>query len=71
VHQQLADQEKKRLAAQAGMSDAVKAMFKPKEKEDDRKGNADFFGRTFTRVSCDLLVCMTNPLTGSMRDQYA
>jgi len=51
VHQQLADQEKKRLAAQAGMSDAVKAMFKPKAKEDDRKGNADFFGRTFTRVS--------------------
>lgn len=51
VHQQLAEQEKKRLAAQAGMSDAVKAMFKPKEKDDDRKGNADFFGRTFTRVS--------------------
>lgn len=52
VHQKLAEQEQKRLVAQAGMSDAVRAMFKPKEKgADHHKGNADFFGRTFTRVS--------------------
>ena len=30
VHHKLAEQEQKRLAAQAGMSDAVKSMFKPK-----------------------------------------
>ena len=52
VHRKLAEQEQKRLAAQVGMSDAVKAMFKPKDKgADHHKGNADFFGRTFTRVS--------------------
>ena len=51
VHQKLAEQEQKRLTAQAGMSDAVKAMFKPKAEEDSRSGNADFFGRTFNRVS--------------------
>jgi hypothetical protein len=52
VHQKLAEQEQKRQIAQAGMSDAVKAMFKPKEKgKDHHQGNADFFGRTFTRVS--------------------
>jgi hypothetical protein len=50
VHQKLAEQEQKRLAAQAGMSDAVKAMFKPKE-EEKRGGAAEFFGRTFNRVS--------------------
>lgn len=34
------------------MSDAVKAMFRPKPKASDaHAGNADFFGRTFTRVS--------------------
>ena len=50
VHQKLAEQESKRLAAQAGMSDAVKSMFKSKEVE--KKGGAkEFFGRTFTRVS--------------------
>jgi hypothetical protein len=52
VHQKLAEQEQKRQAAQASMSDAVKAMFKPKDKgKDHHQGNADFFGRTFTRVS--------------------
>jgi len=52
VHQKLAEQEQKRMAAQAGMSDAVRAMFKPKDKDKDHhSGNADFFGRTFTRVS--------------------
>ena len=50
VQQKLAEQESKRLAAQAGMSDAVKSMFKSKEVE--KKGGAkEFFGRTFTRVS--------------------
>lgn len=52
VAQKLAEQEQRRLAAKEGMSDAVKAMFQPKEKGTDyHKGNADFFGRTFTRVS--------------------
>jgi hypothetical protein len=52
VQAKLAEQELKRQTAQAGMSDAVKAMFKPKEKgKDHHQGNADFFGRTFTRVS--------------------
>ena len=52
VHQKLAEQEQKRILAQAGMSDAVKAMFKPKDKgADHHAGNADFFGRTFNRVS--------------------
>jgi hypothetical protein len=54
VHQKLAEQEQKRLAAQAGMSDAVKSMFRSKDggKESD---HASFFGRTFTRVSgCSL-----------------
>lgn len=51
VHKKLAEQEQKRLMAQAGMSDAVKAMFKPRpEEKGHHKGNADFFGRTFTRV---------------------
>lgn len=52
VHQKLADQEVKRLKAQEGMSDAVKAMFKSKEPDQRGTGGAaDFFGRTFTRVS--------------------
>lgn len=51
VHEKLAEQEKKRLAAQAGMSDAVKSMFR--KNEPGKKGDvADFFGRTFNRVSC-------------------
>lgn len=54
VAQKLAAQEQKRLVAQAGMSDAVKSMFKAKETEKSGGGAADFFGRTFTRVS-DLL----------------
>lgn len=55
VHQKLAEQEQKRLAAQAGMSDAVKSMFMAKDggKESD---HASFFGRTFTRVSGVFLV---------------
>lgn len=57
VHQKLAEQEQKRMAAQAGMSDAVRAMFKPKDKDKDHhSGNADFFGRTFTRVSIGYLM---------------
>lgn len=49
VQSMLAEQEKKRLAAQENMSDAVKAMFRAKsDKKDD---TSDFFGRTFTRVS--------------------
>lgn len=52
VHQKLADQEAKRLIAHEGMSDAVKAMFKSKEPDQRGTGGAaDFFGRTFTRVS--------------------
>lgn len=49
VQSMLAEQEKKRLAAQENMSDAVKSMFRPKsDKKDD---TSDFFGRTFNRVS--------------------
>jgi len=52
VAQKLADQESKRLKAQEGMSDAVKSMFK--SQDGDKRGSggvADFFGRTYTRVS--------------------
>lgn len=49
VQSLLAEQEKKRLAAQENMSDAVKSMFRAKsDKKDD---TSDFFGRTFNRVS--------------------
>ncbi|WVR06860.1 hypothetical protein IAU60_003896 [Kwoniella sp. DSM 27419] len=52
VQEKLAEQEKKRLKAQEGMSEAVKAMFKPKEVPGGKKSAADeFFGRTFTRVA--------------------
>jgi hypothetical protein len=52
VAQKLADQESKRLKAQEGMSDAVKAMFKAKDGDQRGTGGAaDFFGRTYTRVS--------------------
>ena len=52
VAQKLADQELKRLKAQEGMSDAVKAMFKAKDGDQRGTGGAaDFFGRTYTRVS--------------------
>lgn len=51
VHDMLAEQEKKRMAAQAGMSDAVRSMFKPKTETQEKGGAAEFFGRTFTRVS--------------------
>jgi hypothetical protein len=54
VAQKLAAQEQKRLVAQAGMSDAVKSMFKAKDQEKSGGGAADFFGRTFTRVSLSL-----------------
>ncbi|ORX35712.1 Rtf2 RING-finger-domain-containing protein [Kockovaella imperatae] len=50
VHQKLAEVEAKRLAGQAGMSDAVKAMFRPKE-EAKKGGAQDFFGRTFNRYA--------------------
>jgi hypothetical protein len=52
VAQKLAEQESKRLKAQEGMSDAVKAMFKSKDGDQRGTGGAaDFFGRTYTRVS--------------------
>lgn len=52
VAQKLADQESKRLKAQEGMSDAVKSMFKSKDGDQRGTGGAaDFFGRTYTRVS--------------------
>ncbi|RXK39346.1 hypothetical protein M231_03425 [Tremella mesenterica] len=52
VQDKLAEQEKKRLIQQAGMSDAVKSMFKPKEVAGEKKnGAAEFFGRTFTRYA--------------------
>ncbi|WWC69994.1 uncharacterized protein I206_103938 [Kwoniella pini CBS 10737] len=50
VQEKLAEQERKRLKAQEGMSEAVKAMFKPKN-EGKKSGADEFFGRTFTRVS--------------------
>ncbi|KAL7421944.1 Replication termination factor 2 [Cryptotrichosporon argae] len=50
VHDKLAEQEKKRLAAQAGMSDAVKSMFRSKT-ETKRGGADEFFGRTFNRYA--------------------
>jgi len=50
VQAMLAEEERKRLVAREGMSDAVKSMFRAKT--DDKKGDAaDFFGRTFNRVS--------------------
>lgn len=49
VREMLAEQEKKRLAAQAGMSDAVKSMFTKKDAGKKSDVN-DFFGRTFNRV---------------------
>lgn len=53
VQSLLAEQEKKRLAAQENMSDAVKSMFRAKsDKKDD---TSDFFGRTFNRVSAHIL----------------
>lgn len=55
VAQKLAAQEQKRLVAQAGMSDAVRSMFKAKETEKSGGGAADFFGRTFNRVSVSVL----------------
>jgi uncharacterized Zn finger protein (UPF0148 family) len=59
VQQKLADQEQKRLKAQEGMSDAVKAMFKSKDGDQRGSGGAaDFFGRTFTRVSLSLGSCI-------------
>ncbi|WVO15936.1 hypothetical protein L204_103601 [Cryptococcus depauperatus] len=50
VHEKLAEQEQKRLKAQEGMSEAVKAMFKPKTNT-KKSGAEDFFGRTFTRYA--------------------
>jgi len=56
VAKKLADQESKRLKAQEGMSDAVKAMFKAKDGDQRGTGGAaDFFGRTYTRVSLRVL----------------
>nr|XP_031863447.1 uncharacterized protein CI109_001323 [Kwoniella shandongensis]KAA5530519.1 hypothetical protein CI109_001323 [Kwoniella shandongensis] len=52
VHDKLAEQEKKRLKAQEGMSEAVKAMFRPKDNGGEKKsGVDDFFGRTFTKYA--------------------
>ncbi|CAK9784008.1 DUF602-domain-containing protein [Cutaneotrichosporon oleaginosum] len=50
VRAQLAEHEKRRQAAKAGMSDAVKAMFH--KNDGAKKGDvADFFGRTFNRYA--------------------
>lgn len=71
VQQKLAEQEQKRLAAQAGMSEAVKSIFKPKEKgQDYHAGNADFFGRTFTRVSTYSVVLLDRGLLLVRIDVY-
>ncbi|KAL1411653.1 Replication termination factor 2 [Vanrija albida] len=51
VTSQLAEQEKKRLEAQAGMSDAVKSMFRSKADNGKKNDAADFFGRTFNRYA--------------------
>lgn len=51
VQDKLAEQEKKRIAAQAGMSDAVKAMFRSKNGDAKEDAVDSFFGRTFNRVS--------------------
>ncbi|WOO80701.1 Protein RTF2 [Vanrija pseudolonga] len=51
VTAQLAEQEKKRLEAQAGMSAAVKSMFRSKDEQGKRGDAADFFGRTFNRYA--------------------
>lgn len=51
VTAQLAEQERKRLEAQAGMSAAVKSMFRSKDDKGKTGDAADFFGRTFNRVS--------------------
>ena len=68
VKEKLAEQERKRLAQQAGMSDAVRAMFKPKDTGVEKKnGAAEFFGRTFTRVSLPLHVVVAQSLMGSMQ----
>jgi hypothetical protein len=59
VAQKLAEQESKRLKAQEGMSDAVKAMFKSKDGDQRGSGGAaDFFGRTYTRVSQYTCLCI-------------
>jgi hypothetical protein len=49
VRQKLAEQEQKRLAAQANMSEAVRSMFRPRG--DPKDQTTEFFGRTFNRVS--------------------
>ncbi|OCF32943.1 hypothetical protein I316_05280 [Kwoniella heveanensis BCC8398] len=51
VAEKLAEQERKRLKAQEGMSEAVKAMFKPKDGGPKKGGAEEFFGRTFTRYA--------------------
>ncbi|WVQ73953.1 hypothetical protein IAR50_003534 [Cryptococcus sp. DSM 104548] len=52
VQEKLLEQERKRLQAQEGMSEAVKSMFKSKKDEGEkRSGMEDFFGRTFTRYA--------------------
>ena len=51
VKQKLAEQEQKRLAAQANMSEAVRSMFKSKRDPNVKDETTEFFGRTYTRVS--------------------
>lgn len=53
VKQKLAEQEQKRLEAQANMSEAVRAMFKPRGGPKDE--TTEFFGRTFNRVCTAVL----------------
>ena len=54
VKQKLAEQEQKRLAAQANMSEAVRSMFKPSVDPSIKDETTEFFGRTFNRVCSDL-----------------
>jgi hypothetical protein len=67
VHQKLADQEAKRLKAHEGMSDAVKSMFKSKDGDQRGTGGAaDFFGRTFTRVSACIKLTIPAPAESTL-----
>lgn len=56
VHQKLAESELKRQKEKEGMSDAVKSMFAPKDTGGKKDAAAEFFGRTFTRVSGPVLL---------------
>lgn len=74
VRQKLAEQEQKRLAAQANMSEAVRSMFKPRG--DPKDQTTEFFGRTFNRVSVPVcpaehVEVTAHQLTSSMHEEYS